>query len=73
MLQWGAGDLLLEVGDDGRGFTPPSLLGSQAAEESAHIGLRGMRERVDVLGGTLAVYSAPGAGTRVVVCVPGAG
>jgi signal transduction histidine kinase len=30
-----------------------------------------MRERVEVLGGTLAVYSAPGAGTRVVVRVPG--
>jgi signal transduction histidine kinase len=70
-LRWAGDEVLLEVSDDGRGFTPPALQGPEATEESVHIGLRGMRERVEVLGGTLAVYSAPGAGTRVVVRVPG--
>lgn len=72
-LQWVRGDVLLEVSDDGRGFTPASTQESLDTEENVHIGLRGMRERVEVLGGTLTVYSAPGAGTRVVVRVPGDG
>jgi signal transduction histidine kinase len=60
----------LEVADDGRGFTPPPLVGPEATERVEHIGLRGMRERVSLVGGTFAVESAPGAGTRIVVEVP---
>jgi signal transduction histidine kinase len=60
----------LEVQDKGRGFTPPTLVGPGATERAEHIGLRGMRERVALVGGTLAVESAPGQGTRIVVEVP---
>jgi signal transduction histidine kinase len=52
----------LRVGDDGRGFDPVApCTGS---------GLGGIRERVDELGGALALTSAPGAGTRVEVRLP---
>ena len=57
----------LEVVDDGRGFMPPPLVGPEATERVEHIGLRGMRERVSLVGGTFAVESAPGVGTRIVV------
>lgn len=60
----------LEVIDQGRGFTPPPLTGPEATERGEHIGLRGMRERVSLVGGTFAIESAPGAGTRIIVEVP---
>ncbi len=47
------------VEDDGRGFTP----GRSGRTDS--IGLEGMRERVELIGGTLAVESAPGRGTTI--------
>lgn len=64
------GELHLEIEDDGRGFEPPPLVGPEATELQRHVGLRGMRERAAMLGGTLAVESRPGAGTRVRVCLP---
>ena len=64
------GAIRLEITDRGRGFSPPPLVGPEATEQQAHIGLRGMRERAAMLGGTLEVTSRPGAGTRVVVRVP---
>lgn len=60
----------LEIADRGRGFSPPPLVGPEATEQQRHIGLRGMRDRAAMLGGTLTVDSKPGAGTRVVVHVP---
>ncbi len=60
----------LEVVDAGRGFNPPPLVGPEATEREEHIGLRGMRERAALAGGTLTIESAPGAGTRVVVEMP---
>jgi signal transduction histidine kinase len=54
----------VEVRDDGTGF-------SQPAEDG--FGLSGMRRRVSEIGGVLDVASAPGAGTRVVVRLPGTG
>ena len=56
------GTPVLSVTDDGSGFDPtsvgPSLTGG--------FGLRSMRERVELLGGTLDVHTAPGSGTRIV-------
>ena len=52
--------VVLEVHDDGVGFDP-------AAEEQQggldHFGLAGMRERVELAGGTWTMWSRPGAGT----------
>ena len=52
----------LEVADDGIGFEP-------ALQSAAGFGLRGMRERVERLGGSLRIESSPGAGTCLRVAV----
>lgn len=62
--------LVLEIIDYGRGFDPPPLDGPFATEASQHIGLRGMRDRVHLVGGTLRVESAPGRGTTIHVEAP---
>lgn len=69
-LSVNAGRVRLEVADDGRGFIPPPLVGPEATERVEHIGLRGMRERVSLVGGTFAIEAAPGAGTHIVIEVP---
>lgn len=63
----------MEVEDKGRGFTPPPMVGPKATERAEHIGLRGMRERVALVGGQIVLQSAPGRGTRIVVEVPADG
>jgi signal transduction histidine kinase len=50
----------LSVRDDGVGF-------DQAALDSDRFGLRGMRERAEMIGAHLSVKSAPGSGTTVLV------
>jgi signal transduction histidine kinase len=67
------GWIILEVTDDGIGFTPPPLDGPGATEREEHIGLRGMRDRMHLVGGQLKVDSRPGQGTRVIVQVPSDG
>ena len=68
---WGeAGFIHLEVVDQGRGFTPPDLEDPAEAEREDHIGLRGMHDRVRLLGGQYTLESAPGQGTRLHVAVP---
>jgi signal transduction histidine kinase len=52
------------VEDDGQGFASDELAGAEG------MGLDGMRERVELLGGRLAVESSPGGGTTLVVEVP---
>jgi two-component system sensor histidine kinase UhpB len=52
----------VEVHDDGRGFNP--------GDASEGFGLVGMRERVAAVGGTVAVESSPGEGTRLYARVP---
>lgn len=64
------GWVALEVSDRGRGFEPPPLEGPAATERQEHIGLRGMRERIQLVGGHLQVISRPGHGTRVIVHAP---
>jgi len=63
-MQREADALRLSVEDHGPGFDP------QAADRSGHLGLAGMRERAEVLGGSFEVVSAPGAGTAVMVRLP---
>jgi len=51
--------LLLQVSDDGTGFD------SAGEIPNGHLGLQGMRERADLVGGSLRVESAAGQGTTV--------
>ncbi len=58
------GQLLVEIIDGGTGFDP------RTAVAGGHLGLAGMRERVEILGGTFSVESAPGAGTVIRASLP---
>jgi signal transduction histidine kinase len=56
------------VEDDGKGFAADEVLSAQRPQEGW--GLRGMEERVHLLGGTLTVQSQPGRGTRIHFRIP---
>ncbi|MBI4770496.1 MAG: GAF domain-containing sensor histidine kinase [Chloroflexi bacterium] len=58
--------LRLEIRDDGRGFS----LQRSPTNTDHGLGLIGMQERAQSLGGSLAVETAPGAGTRIILQVP---
>jgi signal transduction histidine kinase len=53
----------LDVCDDGKGFDP-------GGDYPGHLGLHSMRERVERLGGTITIASAPGEGTQIAVRIP---
>jgi len=69
-IQEAAAGLTLAVWDHGQGFTPPPLTGPAATEREEHIGLRGMRDRVALVGGVFDLQSSPQQGTRITVRVP---
>ena len=57
--------LTVQIGDHGRGFDlDDSLLAGRSS------GLTGMRERVTLLGGRIAIESTPNEGTTVVAELP---
>jgi PAS domain S-box-containing protein len=58
------GALQVEVEDDGRGIAQADLAKARS------LGLRGMRERISFLGGSLEIGRAPRGGTRVRLRVP---
>ncbi|MBN1656827.1 MAG: sensor histidine kinase, partial [Anaerolineae bacterium] len=53
------GQLVLQVADDGRGLAPDDAAAQQG------LGLQGMRERAELMGGTLEVEGRPGGGTVI--------
>ena len=55
----------LSVADNGAGFCAET-----ARNQPMSFGLAGMRERAALLGGTLAVRSAPGVGARIILQLP---
>jgi signal transduction histidine kinase/PAS domain-containing protein len=63
-LRYDENTVSLEMNDDGRGFEP------EAAHQSGGFGLQGIHERVQQLGGTLNIESAPLRGTRLSVRIP---
>jgi len=58
----------IRVTDDGCGFD--AAVDPAALTAAGHLGLQGIRERVDFLGGELIVRSSPGQGTRIEVSAP---
>jgi signal transduction histidine kinase len=56
--------LVLEISDDGTGFSLESLPNARS------LGLLGMRERATLVGGRLTIRSVPGKGTKVRVILP---
>jgi len=60
-------DLILEVSDNGQGFSTEQQL---SALRAGHIGLASSHERVEACGGRFEIDSKPGAGTRVRCTIP---
>lgn len=56
--------LILTVSDNGVGFDP------YKTNTKEHLGLEGMRERVEILGGSFQLQTAPGQGTVIRVRLP---
>jgi two-component system, NarL family, sensor histidine kinase DegS len=67
-LAIGDEDVCLSIVDDGCGFRVPNQLERLLDEQ--HFGLIGLRERLDLVQGTLEVVSAPGQGTQIRIWVP---
>jgi two-component system nitrate/nitrite sensor histidine kinase NarX len=57
-------DLILEVRDDGQGFSP------EDTPELSQYGLRGMRERSELIGADFQIISQPSSGTTVRLRLP---
>src|SRR5215210_3749911 len=62
------GAVLLRVADDGRG--PPDYMVPERLEQTGHMGLAGMRERITALGGTVQFRRRDYAGAQLEVIVP---
>ena len=62
-----AGAIRMEIHDDGRSFRVERVLRDK---RTGRLGLIGMRERVDMAGGSFTVVSAPGQGTTIRAQIP---
>ena len=62
-LEYQSKAIALEVSDNGQGFYPRS-------HYPGHLGLKSMRQRVENIGGTFEIHSAPNQGTCLSVRVP---
>jgi signal transduction histidine kinase len=68
-LRYDERQLRLRVRDDGKGIDPTFLT---AEGRAGHFGLHGMRERAKLMGGKLAVWTAPDSGTEIELSIPAA-
>ena len=60
----------MEIRDNGHGFAPE---GTPGAKKTQRLGLLGMRERIEMVGGTLQLISSPGQPTTVRAEFPASG
>jgi PAS domain S-box-containing protein len=67
-LQFKPDRIKLRIGDDGIGFNVKEIMNSR--DKFRGLGLLGIRERADMLSGTLEINSRPGYGTEVTIDVP---
>lgn len=61
-------NILLEVKDDGQGFDLSTV--REEALQLQHLGLLGMQERAELVGGNTELFSMPGQGTQILISVP---
>lgn len=66
-VQLAAEEASLYISDNGRGFDPAA---PTTINGNSHYGLRGVRERLDLIQGTLKLDSAPGQGTQLFITIP---
>ena len=57
----------MAIKDNGKGFQAERVL---HAKKGKRLGLLGMRERLQIVGGSLTVTSAPGKGTTILAQIP---
>ena len=67
VVAWEAGELSVEVEDDGVGFVPADM--SRLRSAGRH-GLANLYDRVEAVGGTIKIESSPGHGTAVAATIP---
>ncbi|MGL5270931.1 MAG: ATP-binding protein [Selenomonadaceae bacterium] len=67
IITLGDGCVRMSISDDGQGMKENAV---QLARENNRLGLFGMQERAELLGGTVAIESLPGSGTTVTVTLP---
>lgn len=60
------GAIYMKIKDDGKGFQGERAL----RKKNKRLGLLGMRERLEMVGGTFNITSAPGKGTTILVQIP---
>jgi two-component system sensor histidine kinase DegS len=63
-ISWDEDCLLMTVSDDGKGFDPFNI------QYGSHYGLKFMRERTELLNGSMNIQSALGSGTKLMIKVP---
>jgi signal transduction histidine kinase len=59
--------VVMEIKDNGKSFDVPYVLQGKGKK---HLGVLGMRERVEMVGGTFKIESSPGHGTLVFAEIP---
>jgi len=68
-IEFTDGRTRISVSDNGKGFQVPEKISDLARQDK--LGLAGMYERAQLIGGTLMVQSQPGKGTTIIVEAPG--
>lgn len=69
-LREGPAGITMEVRDNGRGFEADDVRRPTPGNPQARFGLFGMRDRAQLLGGSLDVWSRPGQGALITVFLP---
>ena len=67
-IRYGEGQFRLRVRDDGKGIDEETI----RRQAAGHFGLHGMRERAEIVGGRLEVWSRLDSGTEIELSIPGA-
>ncbi|MFC1918645.1 ATP-binding protein [Chloroflexota bacterium] len=67
-MQFHGDRLVLEIRDNGQGFDLSQTLNS--AISGGHLGLLGMRQRVEMLGGDIRIKTSEGKGTTITLSLP---
>ena len=66
-IQKRSDSICMIIKDDGKSFQVERMLRARGRKR---LGLLGMRERLEMVGGSFDIVSAPGRGTTITACIP---
>ena len=66
-LEQDTGSIILRIDDNGLGIRSGAI---EAARQKNRLGIYGMKERVELLGGNFTFHSLSGQGTTITVIIP---